>query len=255
MRSILTSVAALAVFAALAPASHAGIFDKTPTDGEATYVSGFIGGAFPSNSNFEGVQNPAAGVPGTAGANANVSADLDSDVYYGAAIGKRLPFKFLNVFQPRLELEYSRYEADVSSGNFNGGNQTFGGDQSQTFILLNSYNDIRWKADQRIVPYFGGGIGFGIVDSNINYFPNNGVATAPTFAAQGKDTGFATVSAAGMTLNATDKFDVYVEGRYFKTYGIDSERRFIANENSGFSANLDDDPDGLTVSVGTRFKF
>ncbi|WP_427450195.1 hypothetical protein [Litorimonas sp. WD9-15] len=255
MRSTFKTAIFTAALLSFASGAQAGIFDKTPADGSGVYVSGFVGGAFPFDADFEGTQQPAAGVPGAAGANADVGANLDSDVYYGAAVGGRLPFKFLNVFQPRLELEISHFESDVDGGNFNGGNQTFSGQQSQTFYLINSYNDIRWKDNQRVVPYIGGGIGLGVVDSDIQYFPNNGVATAPTFAAQGQDTGFATVSAAGVTLNATEKFDVFVEGRYFKTYGIDAERRFIANGNDGFNADLDDDPDGLTLTVGTRVKF
>ena len=82
---------------------------------------------------------------------------------------------------------------------------------------MNSFSDIRWKENQKIVPYIGGGLGFGIVDSSIQYFPDNGVATAPTFAVEDEDTGFATVSTIGVTLNATEQFDVYTEARYFKT--------------------------------------
>jgi len=252
LTSILASAALAAVFAAPA---QAGIFDKTPTDGSGVYVSGFLGVALPSDTDFDGVQNPEVGVPGVAGAAAGIDADLDSDVYFGGAVGGRLPYKFLNLLQPRLEIEASYYKADVSEGSFNGGNQVFGGDQEQTFFLINSYSDIRWTENQKIVPYFGGGIGLGIVESDVVYFPNNGIATSPTFAVRGQDTGFATVSAAGVTLNASEKFDLYVEGRYFKTYGIDSERRFIAGGNDGFSANVDDDPDGLAVTIGSRFKF
>jgi len=116
-------------------------------------------------------------------------------------------------------------------------------------------SDIRWTENQKIVPYIGGGIGLGIVDSDIQYFPNNGAFTAPSFAVQGQDTGFATVSTAGVTLNATEKFDIYAEGRYFKTYGVDAERRFINAGADGFSAEVDDNPDGLAFTVGTRLKF
>lgn len=246
---------AAALLAATAAPAHAGIFDRTPTDGAGPYVGAFVGVAVPFDADFGGTQDPEADVPGVAGDPASVDANLDSDVYFGGAIGVRLPFKFLKTFQPRWELEVSHYESNVGSGEFNGGDQTFSGDQSQTFFLINSYNDIRWKDDQKIVPYFGGGFGFGVVDSDIRYFPNNGTLTAPNFAAQGEDTGFATVSTVGVTLNASEKFDIYTEARYFKTYGIDADRRFIADGNDGFSAGLDDDPDGLSFTVGTRVKF
>ena len=67
--------------------AHAGIFDTTPADGAGPYVSGFVGIALPSDSEFEGTQNPDVDVPGAAGASAVVESDLDSDVYFGGAIG------------------------------------------------------------------------------------------------------------------------------------------------------------------------
>jgi len=85
-----------------------------------------------------------------AGAPAEIDANLDSDVYFGGAIGGRLPFKFLKTFQPRFELEVSHFDSDVSSGEFNGGDQSFSGNQSQTFIFINSFNEIRWKDNQII---------------------------------------------------------------------------------------------------------
>ena len=190
-----------------------------------------------------------------AGAPAEIDANLDSDVYFGGAIGGRLPFKFLKTFQPRFELEVSHFDSDVSSGEFNGRDQSFSGNQSQTFIFINSFNEIRWKDNQRIVPYLGGGIGVGITDSDIQYFPNNTAFTAPNFAVQGEDTAFATVSTLGVTLNTTEKFDVFTEACYLKTYGTDAERRFISGGADGFSADVDDDPDGLAFTVGTRLKF
>ena len=236
------------------PAAHAGIFDTDPAPG-SVYVSGFIGGSFPSDADFEGTQAPAAGVPGVAGAAANIEADLDSDVYFGGAVGARLPFKYWKYFQPRLELEISHTDNDVSSGAFNGGSQTFSGSQSVTYYLINNYSDITWKENQKIVPYFGGGIGIADYDTDIQYFPNNGVATVPNFAVQNSGSAFTTVSALGATLKATERFDLYVEGRYLKTYGLDAERTFIDGGASGFNADVDDDPDGLSLTVGTRINF
>ncbi len=234
--------------------AQAGLFDFDPAPG-GTYISGFVGISAPGDADFEGTQAPVTGVPGMAGAPAEIQADFDSDVYYGGAIGIRLPFKYWKYFQPRLELEVSYTESDVSSGNFNGGNQVFSGNQNATYYLINNYSDIIWSENQLIVPYFGGGIGVGDFETDIAYFPNNGVASAPTFAVQDSDSGLATVSAIGATLKASEKLDFYVEGRYLKTYGIDAERRFVANGNSGFNADVDDDPDGFTLSVGTRLNF
>jgi opacity protein-like surface antigen len=229
-----TAVLAVTTALGLSSTAHAGLFDFDPAPGGA-YASGFVGISFPSDADFEGTQAPAAGVPG--------------------AVGVRLPFKYWKYFQPRIELEISRSESDVSAGNFNGGNQNFSGDQSVTYYLINNSSDIIWRENQKIVPYFGGGIGIGDFDTNIQYFPNNGIATAPTFAVQNSGSGFATVSTLGATFKATDRFDIYAEGRYLKTYGVDAERRFIAGTNNGFSADVDDDPDGFTLTVGTRVNF
>jgi len=240
--------------ALLTSTAHAGIFDLDPAQG-GVFVSGFVGGAFPFDGDFSGTQDPAAGVPGIVGAPANIEADFDTDVAYGGSIGVRLPFKYWKYFQPRLELEVSGFDSDVSEGNFNGGNQSFSGNQGITFFLINNYSDWQWADDQRIVPYFGGGIGLAKVDTNIQYFPNNGIATEPTFAVQGDETAFATVSSLGLTYKATEKFDIYTEARYFKLYGVDAERTFVAGGASGFSADVDDDPDGITLTVGARFNF
>lgn len=244
----LSAVALMVPF--LASTAHAGLFDFDPAEG-GFYVSGFVGGSFPSDADFEGTQDPADGVPGTEGASAAVEADLDSDVFYGASVGAKLPFKYWKYFQPRLELEVSYQENDVSGGSFNGGNQDFSGFQSTLFVTVNNYSDFIWKEDQRIVPYFGGGLGFGVVDNGILYGPAD--SAAPTFGVVEEDTGFATISALGVTAKVTDKFDIYTEGRYYKIYGIDADRSFLAND--GFSAALDDDPDGFTWTVGTRYNF
>ena len=236
----------------LTSTAHAGIFDLDPAEG-GFYVSGFVGAAFPFDASFDGTQDPAEGVPGAAGADADIDADFDTTVHFGGRVGAKLPFKYWKYFQPRLELEISHFDSDVSDGSFNGGAQTFSGDQSTTLYLINNNSDWQWRDDQRIIPYFGGGLGIATVDTDIQYFP--GTATAPTFAVQGDDTGFATISTLGLTFKATETFDVYTEARYLKTYGIDAERTFIANGASGFSADVDDDPDGITLTVGARINF
>jgi len=245
---------ALAVLssALLTTTAHAGIFDTDPAPG-GFYVSGFVGAAFPFEANFEGTQNPAEGNPGVVGAPAEIDADFDTDVHFGGRVGATLPFKYWKYFQPRLELEISHFEADVDEGSFNGGTQTFSGDQSTTFYLINNNSDIIWRDGQRIIPYFGGGIGVATVDSNIQYFP--GTATAPTFAVQGEDTGLATVSTLGVTYKATEQFDVFTEARYYTVYGIDVERNNIAGGAPLFNADVDDNLDGITLTVGARFNF
>lgn len=239
--------------ALLTSTAHAGLFDFDPAPG-GVYVSGFVGAAFPFDADFEGeVEAVTAGAP--VGTNIELEADFDTDVAFGGAVGVKLPFRYWKYFQPRLELEVSTFENDVSSGVIFGGNQTFSGDQSYTFFLINNSSDIQWRDDQRIIPYFGGGIGIANVDTNIQYFPNNGAFTAPNFAVQGDETAFATSTTAGLTFKATEQFDIYTEARYYKVYGVDAERTFIAGGASDFSGNVDDNPDGITLTVGARFNF
>ena len=139
-------------------------------------------------------------------------------MFFGASIGGRLPFKYLKYFQPRLEGEISYTSNDVSSGSFNDGTQTFSGQQSALFLSFNSYSDIIWKDNQRIVPYLGGSIGIADVDTDIEYF--GAAATAPVFGVFENSTNFTTVSSAGVTLRATEKLDIYTEARYYTIYDL-----------------------------------
>lgn len=251
--SLKASVVAIVATLGLSSSAQAGIFDFDPAEG-SFFASGFGGIAIPSDADFEGVQAPVGDVPGVAGDPANVEASFDNSFYYGGSVGARLPFKYWTYFQPRVELEISRFDSgDVNGGSFNGGTQTFSGSQSATFYLITNNSDIIWSEDQRIVPYFGGGLGIADYDATIDYFPNNGVATSPTFQATNTGSAFTTVSTLGATLKTNSRFDIFVEGRYLKTYGLDAERRFVADD--GFSASLDDDPDGFTFTGGIRLNF
>jgi len=235
--------------------AHAkGLFNTDPAEG-GFYVSGFAGAGFPNDVRFKGTQNPAVGSPGLAGSPAEIKAGFDTDVYFGGALGYRLPYKFLTYFQPRLELEVSYLDAGVDGGSFNAGDQTFAGSQESLFILGNSLTEIVWSEDQAIIPYFGGGIGVGIIDTTIRYFPNNGIATSPTFAAKGRDTGLTTHTTLGVSIPVNDKFEIYGEGRYLLTLGVDAERTFIGDGGATFNADVDDDADAFSLTLGLRWRF
>ncbi len=240
--------------ALLSSTAHAGIFDMEPAKG-GFYVSGFVGGAFPFDAEFEGTQSPGAGVPGAPGAPANVEVDFGTDAFFGGAVGAQLPFKYWKIFHPRLEVEVSRLETDVDDGSFNNGDQSFSGDQGITFYLINNKSDIQWAEDQRIIPYFGGGLGLASVNTDVQYFPNNGVATTATFALEGDETVFATVSNIGVTFKTNSNIDVYTEARYYKLYDVDTQRVFVGGGANQFNANLDDNTDGITVTAGMRINF
>ena len=217
------------------------------------YVSGFIGAGFPGDASLSGTQTPAPGAPGVPGAPANIDVDFDSDSTLGVALGYKTPWEFLGVFHPRLELEFSTLEADVSNGSFNAGNQPFSGDASIDFFLVNNYSDIIWREDQTIIPFVGGGLGLANVETNILYA--GGGATAPNFAARGDDTGLAGTFAGGLTWLTGAKWEVYGEARYYQIRDLEFDRRFIGGGADLLNARVDDDFDGTTLTFGARYKF
>lgn len=217
------------------------------------YVSGFVGAGFPGDVELTGIQNPAAGAPGTIGAPANIAADFDSDATFGLAVGYDTPFEFFGLFHPRLELEYSRIEADVSGGSFNSGAQPFSGDVSIDFFLINNYSDIIWDDDQSVVPFVGGGLGIANVDANILYA--GGGSPTPNFVATGDDSGLAGTIAGGLTWLTGTPWEVYGEARYYQIRDLEFERRFIGGGANLFNASVEDDFDGTSLTLGARYRF
>jgi len=247
------SLIAAAISLSILPAASAqGLFSFDPADGGA-YISGYGGINFGRDAEFVGEQNPAAGVPGAAGAPAVADVDFGSGRAFGGALGYRLPFRYWSIFQPRLEIEAGTLRQGVDGGSFNGGNQIFGGNQSSTTILINNYSDLIFSENQVITPYIGGGIGVAFVDSNVVYNPP--ALTAPNFAVTGDDTVFVGTIAAGLSVRVNDNFDLYTEGRYTRTGNLDLQRTFIAGGANGFSANVEDRLTSLSILGGVRWHF
>lgn len=102
--------------------------DTSKTEAEETskpspfYVAVSGGVNLQSNQVFEGIQTPAAGVPGMAGAPATVRVSYKSGPVIRAAIGYRWKKGFIKWLKPRTEIELSHSNANVESGSFNGGN-------------------------------------------------------------------------------------------------------------------------------------
>ncbi|MEL7284702.1 MAG: outer membrane beta-barrel protein [Pseudomonadota bacterium] len=235
--------AASALFAANAAAQ----------DDDGFYVAGFIGAAFPGDASLTGTQNPVAGAPGTIGDPARISAEYDSDSTIGVALGYKTPWEFFGLFNTRLELEYSTLDVDVSDGSFNGGNQAFSGDTKIDFFLLNNYSDIIWEDNQTLIPFVGGGLGIANVDANILYA--GGGSPTPNFVATGEDTGLAGTFAAGLTWLTGTHWEVYGEARYYQIRDLEFDRRFIGNGENLFNAEVADDFDGTSLTIGARYKF
>ena len=251
---IIASALCVAATAANSAAAE-GLFNFQPAPSKH-YVSVFGGGSFLNDSAFGGTANPEAGIPGptgVAGAPLDVALDYSTGYTIGGAIGKQLPFTYWGVFQPRLEIEVSYFDNSIDAGSFNGGAQTFSGDQDALLVYLNNYSDIRWRPDQKIVPYIGGGLGAAFVNSNVGYFPAS--ATAPTFAVQGEDTAFAGHIAAGVSYDLSGGLELYTEGRYFRINNVSLERRFVGGGADLFNGGVEDDIDGFNVTGGLRFRF
>lgn len=237
---------------ALAAAAIPAVAQAQDVDG-GLYVTGRAGIALPSDFDLNGVQAPEAPSPGAAGAPANVGTQLGNEFTFAGAIGYKIPVRFLGLFEPSIELEYSYANPDVSGGSFNGGNQTFLGDVEVQSFTVNYQSDLILKDGQRLTPFWGGGIGIADVDSNIQYFP--GTATAPTFGVFGSDTAFTYQSNAGLRFDLTDTIAIDARARYQRVNGIDLERRFVANGNDAFNANVSGSYETVNFLAGLRYSF
>ncbi len=253
MTHVRAPVAMLVAGIALAFPSIASAQDGSSESGPYVTLKGGV--TLPSDETFDGVQNPEGASPGAAGAPAVVDLQYDEDFTFAGSIGYRFDRRVFGIFQPSIEVEYSYASVDVSGGAFNGGNQTFGGDLDINTFTLNYRSDIRWSDTQTIVPFTGGGIGIADVDANATYFPNNGVATAPTFAIRGSDTGLVLHSNAGLSFKLTDQVDLETSVRYQRITGLDLDRRFVAGGSDDFNAALDGRYETVSAFAGIRFRF
>lgn len=236
----LLSISALSLSAVgftAAPAQAQGLFSFDPAEG-GFIVSGFAGRAFTTDADFEGTQNPEAGVPGAAGAEANINAEFKRATAFGGGVGYQLPFKYWKYFHPRLELEISSFKADVIEGDFNGGGLNFAGDQQITSYLINNYSDITWKDGQKLVPFIGGGLGIATVDTNIEYQGGAPGAPNPTFAVAGDDTTLTSTFGGGLSYRAIENIEIYGEARFSTVYNVQQQRVFVPT--GGVSADVDD---------------
>lgn len=250
----ITAITVIAISSVIPSAVFGQEVEREDSD-RGIYVSLSGGAEFFNDGDFIGIQQPEAGVPGAVGAPANVQIDYQTGYNLRGAIGYKFGRGFISFLRPSVEIEVGYAEADVSSGAFNGGNQTFGGDINVVTVQANYNNDIIFSDNQNITPYFGGGLGIGIVDSDIVYFPNNGVATTPTFGVFGSSTDFATNSRIGLKARLNERLDVFIEGRYTRVSNGDFERRFVAGGADGFSAAVDGDTDSLSLGIGLKARF
>ena len=194
MKTLKLAIAAcVSAFTLAGTASAQGLFNFEKADG-FIYTSGYVGAIFPDDIG---------------------AVELDTDITYGGALGARLPFRSLGFIHTRIELELDYAEVDAEIEGVAGSSPL-----ENLFILGNSYGDFIWRENQRVVPYFGGGLGVAITDA----------PGAPS------STNFTTHNAIGLTV-PVNQLDLYAEGRYFKIYAD--------------GPNLD----GITLTAGLRYKF
>lgn len=232
-KSSLMACAAIAAVALGASPSFAQLMESNSSHA-GPYVSISGGGVFPSDSEFTGPLG---------------QTDFDYDTGYAinGAVGYRMPVRVFGFIQPRVELEVGYLDADIDGSNlaFTGGGETFG-DQSAVTLYVNSYADLRFSDNQRLVPYIGGGAGAAFLDFNARQSFNGG---APSLIASSDDTVFAGHAAVGATYELSDRLELFGEGRYFRFSRVDVE--FV-----GPPAVRDDGRiDGYLATAGVRWKF
>ncbi len=198
------------------------------------YVSLSGGGVFVEDSDFIGPLG---------------TTTFDSDTGYSidGAVGYRLPTRILGIFQPRVELEVGYLDADIDGSTvaFPSGGETIG-DQSAVTLYVNSYSDIRFSDSQRLVPYFGGGIGAAFLDFDARQ--TLGAASPALFAAS-DETVLAGHAAIGVSYEMSDRLELFGEGRYFRFSDVDLEF-------AGPPSIRDDGRiDGYIASAGVRWRF
>lgn len=231
MKNILATGAAAAFFAT---GASAGQLMESNSSHAGPYISISGGGVFPNDSQFTGPLGPT---------------EFENDTGYtiNGAVGYRLPVRVFGFIQPRVEVEVGYIDADIDGSNlsFAGGGETIG-DQSAVTIYLNSYADLRFSDNQRLVPYVGGGAGAAFLDFDARQSFSGG---SPTPIATADDTVFAGHAAVGATYEFSDRLELFGEGRYFRFSKVNVEI-------SGPSAISDDGRiDGYMATAGVRWKF
>ncbi len=228
------AVAGVSLLGLTAGGASAGQLVESNASHSGPYISVSGGGVFADDSTFAG---PAGGI------------EFENDTGYtiNGAVGYRFPMRILGVLQPRVELEGGYIDADIDGSNlvFPGGGETVG-DQSAVTIYVNSYLDLRFSDNQRLVPYFGGGAGAAFLDFEAR---QSFGSASPVPVAFSDQTVFAGHAAVGATYELTDRLELFGEGRYFRFSDVD-----LAFE--GPPAFQDDGRiDGYTASAGLRWRF
>ncbi len=159
-------------------------------DGPATfYISLFGGVAIPEDLNGSFTTS-----------DTGLAFDFDQDLDIGFVIGGAVGTNLGEYFRIEGEVSYARVDAGNAFAVFQPGGSGFSyagsGDVGALFVLANLWFDI--PLNSPITPYLGGGIGAGIVDTDITL-------TGPdVFVLNDNDTGFAFQVGAGFIYALTE---------------------------------------------------
>ena len=226
------------------PAAVASSYSE-PGQKSRWYASIFAGGNFVTDDpNFSNGIN-------------QVEVDYDSGYTIGAAIGYRWVGALGTGLTPRTEIEVSYQQNDVSSINFTGngpGQEVVNGDSdTDAFnVMFNLYFDADNALGNGITPYFGGGIGFSVVDHSIFY-------NAANLNLDDEETDFRWHVTAGLSVAVSNKMSVFGDIGYHQIVDTGSLRRIGANPVGGGGGPgggvFDDDIGSILVKAGIRVGF
>ncbi len=186
-----------------------------------------------------------------------VDVDYDSGFVVGGAIGYRWVGALGSGLTPRTEVEFSYQENDVSSINFSGngpGQEVVnGGSDTTAFnVLFNLYFDVDNALGDGITPYFGGGIGFSVVDHSIFY-------NAPNLNFDDQETDFRWHVTAGLSVAVSDNVSLFGDIGYHQIVDTGSLRRIGAAPVGGGAGPgggiFEDDIGSVLIKVGARVGF
>lgn len=212
--------------------------------GTRWYVSVFGGFSFQENAKFRGTITPPGG-------SQSVNVDFDDGFVVGGALGARLNEWNFGALTPRLEIELSYRENDVDEVNFSGNGPAAEanprGDVGSIFLMGNVLLDLPSFANDKLTPFFGGGLGIAFVDNNIRYGP-----PGPGFNLSESDEAFALQFIAGFDFKLTENIALTVDGRYYRAFAVKSDRLTPAGVNTG---SPDADIDGFNLNGGIRLEF
>ncbi|WP_374764780.1 outer membrane protein [Yunchengibacter salinarum] len=199
---------------------------------EGLYLSGFGGLSFQSDQTST--------LAGDVTIGQRLDADFKTGFVVGGAVGYRMPERFDGL---RLELEVSYRENSLDDVRAVELPVTgVSGDNSSLGVLVNAIYDFEHVSDS-FTPYVGLGAGLGGVESDA--ILQDGTATTP-FGGTTK-TEFLWQAIGGVSVPVSDRFEWFVEGRFYDAPGVDFDLAGGGRFNSEFST--------WQTQTGLRFSF